>query len=377
MIAALFSDVRAIEAKLFIRETNSLNFTEEELNFSGSTWTFTIPTHRITQAGLEYAIIFRLDDGSTLAFPRGDPLKNPYNLVIGPPRKSDRSFGRRESFFIDGADFEKKDFLVLSPEPGSIIIPGDEVIAVSFFNIPDIDTTSIKIKLDGVDFTSLASIGGGIISLIPGELNPGPHSIIVESKTKYNEQIRPLTWIFNTAAGEMSVLDAINYNGKFDGRLSSQASESQVINYSEVNGKFNVDINWAGLKGSVRLNTRDNPYLQPLNRFSGNLFFGKYLNIYTGDYYPSISPFLIDGRRVRGMGIDIDLKWVKLQSVSGELNRPVQRKFGIDGGLVLMKNQTAVDSATGNPVFYLERSGYTFTRNITAMRLSSEAFLSI
>ena len=116
------------------------------------------------------------------------------------------------------------------------------------------------------------------------------------------------------------------------------------------------------------------PYVQPLNLFSGNLFFGKYLNIYTGDYYPSTSPFLIDGRRVRGMGIDIDLKWVKLQSVSGELNRPVQRKFGIDGGLVLMKNQTAVDSATGNPVFYLERSGYTFTRNITAMRLSSELF---
>ena len=374
LIAALFSDVRVIEAKLFIRETNSLNFTEEELNFSGSTWKFTIQSDRITQTGLEYAIIFRLDDGSTLAFPRGDPLKNPYNLVIGPPLKSDRSFGRRESFFIDGVGFEKKDFLVLSPEPGSIIIPGDEVIAVSFFNIPDIDTTSIKIKLDGVDFTSLASIGGGIISLIPGELNPGPHSIIVESKTKYNEQIRPLTWIFNTAAGEMSILDAINYNGKFDGRLSSQASEAQAINYSEVNGKFNVDINWAGFKGSARLSTRDNPYVQPLNRFSGNLFLGKYLNIYTGDYYPSISPFLIDGRRVRGMGIDIDLKWVKLQSVSGELNRPVQRKFGIDGGLVLMKNQTAVDSATGNPVFYLERSGYTFTRNITAMRLSSELF---
>ena len=374
LVAALFSDVRVIEAKLFIRETNSLNFTEEELNFSGSTWKFTIQSDRITQTGLEYAIIFRLDDGSTLAFPRGDPLKNPYNLVIGPPRKSDRSFGRRESFFIDGVGFEKNDFLVLSPEPGSIIIPGDEVIAVSFFNIPDIDTTSIKIKLDGVDFTSLASIGGGIISLIPGELNPGPHSIIVESKTKYNEQIRPLTWIFNTAAGEMSILDAINYNGKFDGRLSSQASEAQAINYSEVNGKFNVDINWAGFKGSARLSTRDNPYVQPLNRFSGNLFLGKYLNIYTGDYYPSISPFLIDGRRVRGMGIDIDLKWVKLQSVSGELNRPVQRKFGIDGGLVLMKNQTAVDSATGNPVFYLERSGYTFTRNITAMRLSSELF---
>jgi len=374
LIASLFSDARVMEAKLFIRETNSLNFTEEELSFSGSTWEFTVPSNRITQAGLEYAIIIRLDDGSTLAFPHGDPLKSPYNLVIGPPRQGSRSFERRESYFVDAVDFESKDFLVLSPEPGSTIVPGDEVIAVSFFNIPDIDTTSIKITLDGVDFTPLASIGGGIISLLPGELNPGPHSIIVESRTKYNEQIRPLTWIFNTAEGEWSVIDEINFDGKLDGRLSSQASGEQMINYSEVNGKFNVDVNWAGFKGSVRLNTRDNPYLQPLNRFSGNLYFGKYLNVYSGDYFPSISPYLIDGRRVRGMGFDVDLKWVRFQSVSGELNRPVQRKFGVDGGLVLMENQTSIDPVTGKPIFHLERSGYTFTRNITAMRLSSELF---
>jgi hypothetical protein len=374
LIASLFSDARVIEAKAFIREKNSLNFTEEELNFSGSTLEFTVPSNRITQAGLEYAIIIRLDDGSTLAFPHGDPLKNPYNLVIGPPRKGSRSFERRESYFVDAVDFESKDFLVLSPEPGSTIVPGDEVIAVSFFNIPDIDTTSIRITLDGVDFTPLASIGGGIISLLPGELNPGPHSIIVESRTKYNEQIQPLTWIFNTAAGEWSVLDEISFDGKLNGRLSSQASEAQVINYSEVTGKFNVDVNWAGFKGSVRLNTRDNPYVQPLNRFSGKLFLGKYLNVYTGDYFPSISPYLIDGRRVRGMGFDVDLKWARFQSVSGELNRPVQRKFGVDGGLVLMENQTSVDPVTGKPIFYLERTGYTFTRNITAMRLSSELF---
>ena len=334
LIVSLFSDARLMEAKLFSRESNTLNFTEEELSFSGSTWEFTVPSNRITQAGLEYAIIIRLDDGSTLAFPRSDPLKNPYNLVIGPPRQGSRSFERRKSYFVDAVDFESKDFLVLSPEPGSTIVPGDEVIAVSFFNIPDIDTTSIKITLDRVDFTPLASIGGGIISLLPGELNPGPHSIIVESRTKYNEQIRPLTWIFNTAAGEWSVLDEISFDGKLDGRLSSQASESQVINYSEVTGKFNVDVDWAGFKGSVRLNTRDNPYVQPLNRFSGRLFLGKYLNIYTGDYFPSISPYLIDGRRVRGMGFDVDLKWARFQSVSGELNRPVQRKFGVDGGSV-------------------------------------------
>ena len=377
IIVSLFSDSRVLEAKLFIRSTNSLNYIEEDLSFTGSSWKFNIPDDRVTQVGLEYAIVFRLDDGSTLAFPRGDPLKNPFNLVIGPPKKRARSFERRKSYFKESEDFETKDFLVLSPEPGSTINPGDELIAVSFFNIPDLDTTTIKITIDGNDVTSLASIGGGIISLIPGVQEPGPHSIIVESMTKYDQPIRPLTWMFNTDKGEWSILDEISYNGKVDGRVSSQASGEQVVGYSEVNGKFNLDLKWAGFKGTARLNTRESPFAQPLNRFSGNLYFGKYLNLYTGDFYPSLSQFTIDGRRVRGMGIDVDLKWIKFQSVSGELNSPVQRLGNINGALSLMNNETSIDSASGNPIFFLERTGYTFKRNISAMRFSGELFSKV
>ena len=377
IIVSLFSDSRVLEAKLFIRSTNSLNYIEEDLSFTGSSWKFNIPNDRVTQVGLEYAIVFRLDDGSTLAFPRDDPLKNPFNLVIGPPKKRARSFERRKSYFKESKDFETKDFLVLSPEPGSTINPGDELIAVSFFNIPDLDTTTIKITIDGNDVTSLASIGGGIISLIPGVQEPGPHSIIVESMTKYDQPIRPLTWMFNTHKGEWSILDEISYNGKVDGRVSSQASGEQVVGYSEVNGKFNLDLKWAGFKGTARFNTRESPFAQPLNRFSGNLHFGKYLNLYTGDFYPSLSQFTIDGRRVRGMGIDVDLKWLKFQSVSGELNSPVQRLGNINGALSLMNNETSIDSASGNPIFFLERTGYTFKRNISAMRFSGELFSKV
>tara|TARA_B110000014_G_scaffold237767_1_gene203935 strand:+ start:1 stop:2004 length:2004 start_codon:yes stop_codon:yes gene_type:complete len=169
-------------------------------------------------------------------------------------------------------------------------------------------------------------------------------------------------------------MDEISYKGKVDGRTSTQASGEQIVSYSEINGKFNLDLKWAGFKGTARLNTRNSPFAQPLNRFSGNLYFGKYLNLYTGDFYPSLSQFTIDGRRVRGMGIDLDLKWLKVQSVSGELNSPVQRLGGVDGGLLLMNNETSIDSATGNPIFFLERTGYTFKRNVSAMRFSGELF---
>ena len=59
--------------------------------------------------------------------------------------------------------------------------------------------------------------------MIPGAQEPGPHSIIVESMTKYDQPIQPLSWMFNTDKGEWSIMDEISYNGKIDGRASSQA----------------------------------------------------------------------------------------------------------------------------------------------------------
>ena len=41
---------------------------------------------------------------------------------------------------------------------------------------------------------------------------------------------------------------------------------------------------------------RESKYLQPVNRESLTLQILDFLKIYNGDVYPSISPFLLDGR---------------------------------------------------------------------------------
>jgi len=58
IMVSLFSDSRVLEAKLFIRSTNSLNYIEEEFSFNGSSWQYDIPGDRITQVGLEYVLYF-------------------------------------------------------------------------------------------------------------------------------------------------------------------------------------------------------------------------------------------------------------------------------------------------------------------------------
>ena len=53
-----------------------------------------------------------------------------------------------------------------------------------------------------------------------------------------------------------------------------------------------------------------------------------YLKLEYGDVYPSLSPFLLDGKRVRGRHIHVDLPWLDFQYVNGRLSEQVDYKKG-------------------------------------------------
>ena len=58
-----------------------------------------------------------------------------------------------------------------------------------------------------------------------------------------------------------------------------------------------------------------------------------------GDFYRSISPYTLDGSRVRGLSIDIDLKLARLEFIQGQLNRTIQHLNKTDGALILPQIQ--------------------------------------
>ena len=93
-----------------------------------------------------------------------------------------------------------------------------------------------------------------------------------------------------------------------------------------------------------------------------------------GDVYPSLSPFLLDGKRVRGRHIHIDLPWLDFQYVSGKLNEQINYKKGrVDGGYRFLVNNTELNS-DGSRIFNLTRTGYTFPQSVSAARLSFTVF---
>ena len=92
-----------------------------------------------------------------------------------------------------------------------------------------------------------------------------------------------------------------------------------------------------------------------------------------GDIFPRLGGFLIDGKRVRGIGISTDFGWLKFNFIQGELNRQVQKQNRTDGGYKINYNLTSKNS-DGSYNYFLDRTGYTFKRNIYGFKLSTDLF---
>ena len=186
------------------------------------------------------------------------------------------------------------DILILSPDPDSEINSADAVIAVSLFNIPDVDSNSIQLVLDGKVVTAEAEISGGIVTYIPKRIKKGVHSVQLTLSKIDGTLINPLSWSF-TIKGGFALVTNVDYRGDISARYSNEYVGESFLNVSEVRGNAEVSVEFGKIKTNFRQTTRDNPYRQPLNRFSTALQFGKYLDIRMGDFYRSISPYTLDG----------------------------------------------------------------------------------
>ncbi len=364
------SDYNVVEAKGYYRIKGNLNFQEMYLQKTNISWKMEINGRALSEQGFEYCFIFKMSDGGMLAFPEVDPFKNPHEIVVMPMILPVKINEVEESLFAKKSVVA--DILILSPELDSDINPTDAIIAVSLFNITDVDSNSIKLVVDGKDVTADAEISGDVVTYIPKRIKKGIHSVELTMSKINGTQIKPFSWTF-TVRGGLAMAGNVDYRGDISAKYSNEYVGESFLNVGEIRGNAEVSVEFGKIKTNFRQTTRDNPYRQPLNRFSTALQFGTYLDIRMGDFYRSISPYTLDGSRVRGLSIDIDLKLARLEVIQGQLNRTVQHLNKTDGAIVIPTNSGNVDTL-GQLSFLLDRTGYTFEREITLARLSVDLF---
>lgn len=357
-----------LEATLYYRLPGSDSYLEIEFSKTGFNWEATLPSFTLTEEGIEYVITFKFSGDRLASFPSNDPFSRPHYVTTVLP-KENASDGVYDQLLA-------RDVLILSPDPNELVDQRSILIAASFFNAIKVDITSVQLFLDGLDVTSMVLIEDGILSYDPGLISIGRHSVEIRMKDIDGEDIPSIIWSFIVGTEKESISELVQFNGRLNSRLSAEEVSGTSLDIAEVMGNFNLDMKWANIKTDLRLTSRESPYTQPHNRFGASFSLGNLLNIHAGDSYPRFSPFTIDGKRVRGLGIDANLKWLRFQFITGDLNRAVDERDGVGGGYRLVDELTSTNK-DGSKTYFLDRTGFTFKRKVRGFRFSTNLFSRI
>ena len=387
----LFIQEPIVYGMLFFRNKGESSYQEVRMNYEGGKWVGIIPKHRVTEPGIEYVTILTKNDGGRIALPlTNSPFDTPLTFKVTERKQIQKNnFGlvqnsRKSS--AQSSDYIDADILILAPEDGSLNRPDEVVISVSLFNAPNVDQGDFQLLIDGINYTDQTVIFGDVLSLVPDDdLDVGLHKISLLFKSTFGIDIMPVEWSFNVNKGMQNVAQSFIYKGSFIAKRSSSTASTITIDEKEKSGKINGELSWIKARYSFRNTSRESIYGQALNRSTLSLQVTDYLKIDNGDVYPSISPYILDGKRVDGRHISADinygfnlLKWeingsFDIQTVIGKLTRDVQQQQGIDGAYELLINDTKFDN-DGNFIYKMSRTGYTFPRDVIATRIGFSIF---
>lgn len=357
--AVISADVEAIEAIFLYKMNGQQSYNELEMEILGNTWTATIP---IIPDGdnIEYFFLLRQQDGSEIKFPEN----NPYILSVTPRIESESSLKDSEAI---STTQDKNNFLILSPDENDIVYSDAVLIMVSIYNIPDVDISSVHFYLDGEDVTTKAFITSDLVTFAPAKVDPGFKRFTITASTNDGSTIAPLHQTISVISSEKSKLTNFSYSVNGNSGISLDQVEDETLNIGLTNLSIRGRWPWLKFKSRFKITTEESQFKQPKNRYSATFKTGKFLKVNLGDFTPSISPYTINGKRIRGIGTEWRLGWLKFQSVRGELERSTQGLYDADKAYRV--SNVFIDT-TGRIVYELDRRGYTFKNNLTSYRFA-------
>ena len=260
-------------------------------------------------------------------------------------------------FLITNFIFGQSGILILSPEPRSEVSGENVLIAVSLIGANNLDHNSITLLLDGSDVTDQAYIDSDMVSCLLDQVDPGEHKVnlIIDGMNQ------PVIWDFITIAKD----PAVNYSGKIRSSSSMDQVDSQTLNINKLTLDFKGSaFEWLTFKTNLKMTSQENQLYQPRNIYGFSMGVKDILNINMGDSNPRMSQYTINGKRIRGLDLNLKYGLFNFHFVQGEINRAIQgdpsRAYSFDINTDIL----------GGKYIALSRSGYTFQQNVTSARLA-------
>ncbi len=325
----------------------------------------TIPAADIETAGLEYYLIALLDDNSILAYPVDDPEVNPFFVRVLPIGEDQLQAADAQA----PGSVETGDFLILSPDANAAYLPEDVVVAISLFNLPELELASIKLILNGRDITAESELNPDLITYSPARLATGPYELQVQGNSSAGRAYQSVSLPFRvTRVASRTSARAFRYTGSLAPAFRSDDIDGETLQVGSIKATFRGGWEWLRLRGKLKLTTQEDPFRPPRNRFTAN-FQTPLLTLGVGDVTPRFGRFGLAGKRLRGYDANFTLGLINLRVAQGQLERVIQ---GRPGAAYNVTDYTVTTDENERSVYTLglDRGGYGFRRNISAFRPS-------
>ena len=249
----------------------------------------------------------------------------------------------------------QSEVLIMSPESESVVNNESVLVAASLLGVQNISSGSVRLLLDGMDVTNQAYVDSDMISCLLNDVEPGNHEINLIVNGVLTR------WSFTASAKESSM--------KYSGRIRSSSSMDQIDDQTLNINKMTLDFkgsayDWLSMRTNLKVTSQENSLYQPRNIYGLQLGLKDILTLRLGDSNPRVSHFTMNGKRIRGMDLDFSFGWFNFRYLQGEINRAVQ------GPLSSAYSFDIDTDEFGEKYIALDRSGYTFTQNVSSARLS-------
>ncbi len=261
------------------------------------------------------------------------------------------------AFSLLGTIFSQTGVLIMSPEPNSEISSDNVLIAVSLIGVTDLNANSVKVMLDGMDVTDRAYVDSDMVSCLLEDIDPGYHEIDLV----INGGRESTKWNFS-AIGKEAIL---NYSGRIRSSSSMDQIDDQTLSINKMTiGLKGSAYEWLDLKTNLKMTSQESDLYQPRNIYGLTLGIKNILTLRMGDSNPRISNYTMNGKRIRGMDLDLSYGWFNFRFLKGEINRAVQ------GDLSKAYSFEIDSDDLGEKYIALDRAGYTYRQNVSSVRLS-------
>ncbi|GEM_PF-223825 len=325
-----------------------------------------IPAYAVQAPAVQYFLVALLSDRSVINHPMRNPYGQPVEVLIREntessietqpaPKPEQKSSAPENKTPIEASPrlldkIEKLErpvaeeappssgetllasILILSPEPFSAVAPAEAVIAASFMTATAVDSSSIKILLDGRNVTSQAEVSPTIVSYTPEEIEGGEHTVTISARDVNGQAVGPINWRFKISGGAKKAVDELSKNrvrGIAYVEMRREKFDTTNVNNNNIGADLSGNTGPLQYSASAYFTSLEDVTLQPRNRFviSAGL---PWLNVTLGDATPYYNELILWGRRVRGLQAGLNTGWINFDVITGETIRQIDPVYVVD-----------------------------------------------